>query len=352
MKKITIYIVLILAVSVGIWFGTKQSTIPDIAKNKRLLSPIASTYIIVKDTTLTRLLRVSGSLFPQDEITIAPEISGRIKRLFINEGSFVQKGSVLVKLEDAELQAQLSKVKALIDLAEINAKREKELLKGGGTSAELLERADNTVITLQSDFQMLKAAIAKTEIKAPFSGTIGLKEVSEGSFVSPGTKISHLVNSSPIRIECSIPEKYTSLIKKNMKIQFHVYGNEQSFEAKISAINPMIDPISRTTKIIALYSNKKEECKPGAFADIEIPLSVEEKAIIIPNEAIVPDIRGLRVFLLKQGKAKPKPIEAGMRTASSLEIIKGLNIGDTVLVAGASLMKAGSKVKAKPMYMK
>lgn len=352
MKKITIYIVLILAVSVGIWFGTKQSTIPDIAKNKRLLSPIASTYIIVKDTTLTRLLHVSGSLFPQDEITIAPEISGRIKRLFINEGSFVQKGSVLVKLEDAELQAQLSKVKALIDLAEINAKREKELLKGGGTSAELLERADNTVITLQSDFQMLKAAIAKTEIKAPFSGTIGLKEVSEGSFVSPGTKISHLVNSSPIRIECSIPEKYTSLIKKNMKIQFHVYGNEQSFEAKISAINPMIDPISRTTKIIALYANKKEECKPGAFADIEIPLSVEEKAIIIPNEAIVPDIRGLRVFLLKQGKAKPKPIEAGMRTASSLEIIKGLNIGDTVLVAGASLMKAGSKVKAKPMYMK
>ena len=352
MKKITIYIVLILAVSVGIWFGTKLSTIPDIAKNKRLLSPIASTYIIVKDTTLTRLLHVSGSLFPQDEIAIAPEISGRIKRLFINEGSFVHKGSVLVKLEDAELQAQLSKVKALIDLAEINAKREKELLKGGGTSAELLERADNTVITLQSDFQMLKAAIAKTEIKAPFSGTIGLKEVSEGSFVSPGTKISHLVNSSPIRIECSIPEKYTSLIKKNMKIQFHVYGNEQSFEAKISAINPMIDPISRTTKIIALYSNKKEECKPGAFADIEIPLSVEEKAIIIPNEAIVPDIRGLRVFLLKQGKAKPKPIEAGMRTASSLEIIKGLNIGDTVLVAGASLMKAGSKVKAKPMYMK
>lgn len=352
MKKITIYIVLILAVSVGIWFGTKHSTIPDISKNKRLLSPIASTYIIVKDTTLTRLLHVSGSLLPQDEIAIAPEISGRIKRLFINEGSFVQKGSVLVKLEDAELQAQLSKVKALIDLAEINAKREKELLKGGGTSAELLERADNTVITLQSDFQMLKAAIAKTEIKAPFSGTIGLKEVSEGSFVSPGTKISHLVNSSPIRIECSIPEKYTSLIKKNMKIQFHVYGNEQSFEAKISAINPMIDPISRTTKIIALYSNKKEECKPGAFADIEIPLSVEEKAIIIPNEAIVPDIRGLRVFLLKQGKAKPKPIEAGMRTASSLEIIKGLNIGDTVLVAGASLMKAGSRVKAKPMYMK
>ena len=352
MKKITIYIVLILAVSVGIWFGTKHSTIPDISKNKRLLSPIASTYIIVKDTTLTRLLHVSGSLFPQDEIAIAPEISGRIKRLFIKEGSFVQKGSVLVKLEDAELQAQLSKVKALIDLAEINAKREKELLKGGGTSADLLERADNTVITLQSDFQMLKAAIAKTEIKAPFSGTIGLKEVSEGSFVSPGTKISHLVNSSPIRIECSIPEKYTSLIKKNMKIQFHVYGNEQSFEAKISAINPMIDPISRTTKIIALYSNKKEECKPGAFADIEIPLSVEEKAIIIPNEAIVPDIRGLRVFLLKQGKAKPKPIEAGMRTASSLEIIKGLNIGDTVLVAGASLMKAGSRVKAKPMYMK
>ena len=352
MKKITIYIVLILAVSVGIWFGTKHSTIPDISKNKRLLSPIASTYIIVKDTTLTRLLHVSGSLFPQDEIAIAPEISGRIKRLFINEGSFVHKGSVLVKLEDAELQAQLSKVKALIDLAEINAKREKELLKGGGTSAELLERADNTVITLQSDFQMLKAAIAKTEIKAPFSGTIGLKEVSEGSFVSPGTKITHLVNSSPIRIECSIPEKYTSLIKKNMKIQFHIYGNEQSFEAKISAINPMIDPISRTTKIIALYSNKKGECKPGAFADIEIPLSVEEKAIIIPNEAIVPDIRGLRVFLLKQGKAKPKPIEAGMRTASSLEIIKGLNIGDTVLVAGASLMKAGSKVKAKPMYMK
>lgn len=352
MKKITIYIVLILSVSIGVWFGTKQSTIPDISQNKRVLSPIISTYIIVKDTILTRLLHVSGSLLPQDEIAIAPEISGRIKRLFINEGSVVHKGSILVKLEDAELQAQLSKVKALIDLAEINAKREKELLKGGGTSAEFLERADNTVITLQSDFQMLKAAIAKTEIRAPFSGTIGLKEVSEGSFVLPGTKISQLVNATPIRIECSIPEKYTSFIKKNMNIQFYMYGNKHQFDAIISAINPMIDPISRTTKIIALYSNKKGECKPGAFADIEIPLSVDEKAIMIPNEAIVPDIRGLRVFLLKQGKAKPKPIEAGMRTASLLEIIKGLNIGDTVLVAGASLMKPGSKVKAKPMNTK
>ena len=352
MKKISMYIVLILAVSAGIWFGNKKSTIPDIAKNKRVLPPITSTYIIVKDTVLTRLLHVSGSLLPQDEIAIAPEINGRIKKLYINEGSVVQKGTILVKLDDADLQAQLNKVKALISLAEINAKREKELLKGGGTSSELLEKADNTVITLQSDFQLLKVAISKTEIKAPFSGTIGLKEVSEGSFVSPGTTISHLVNSSPIRIECSIPEKYTPLIKKNMKIQFHIYGNEQSFEAKISAINPMIDPISRTTKIIALYPNTKGECKPGAFADIEIPLSVEEKAILIPNEAIVPDIRGLRVFLLKQGKAKPKPIEAGMRTASSLEILKGLNIGDTVLVAGASLMKPGSKVKAKPMNIK
>jgi membrane fusion protein (multidrug efflux system) len=311
-------------------------------------TPTAVTFSIVRDTLFTRSIIVTGSLAPHDMVRIAPEIAGRITSVSFTEGAKVSQGQVLAKLDDSELQAQLTKLKALLALAETNAKREQSLLQGGGTSQELFERAENTVTTLLADIAVVKAAIAKTIIKAPFAGTVGIKQLSKGSYVSPGSVITELVNTTPIRIEASIPERHGMNLKKGMKIQFRQAGNPTIHEAVIHAINPMIDNATRTISIIAVHKNSQNEFKPGAFAEIILPMSQPEPTILIPTEAAVPDIRGLRVFVLRNGKAIPQPIITGMRLDASLEIVKGLSIGDSLIISGASLLKPNSPVQAKP----
>ena len=314
-------------------------------------APSAVTYIVVKDTLFSRSIKVTGNLAPQDMVRIAPEIGGRIRTLSFREGASIGKGAIIAKLDDSELQAQLLKFKALLTLAETNTKREQSLLLGGGTSQELYDRAENSVITILADIAVIKAAIAKTEIRAPFSGIIGIKKISEGSYVSPGTVITELVNVKPIRIECAVPERYAKSMNKGMNITFVESGDSEQHVASIYAINPIIDNATRTIGIIAHHKNGQAQFKPGGFVEVTLPLTTTESTILIPTEAAVPDIRGLRVFILQKGKAIPRPIITGMRTDASLEIVKGLSIGDTLIVSGASLLKPKSPVKAQPHWM-
>ena len=314
-------------------------------------APSAVTYIVVKDTLFSRSIKVTGNLAPQDMVRIAPEIGGRIRTLSFREGASIGKGAIIAKLDDSELQAQLLKFKALLTLAETNTKREQSLLLGGGTSQELYDRAENSVITILADIAVIKAAISKTEIRAPFSGIIGIKQISEGSYVSPGTVITELVNVKPIRIECAVPERYAKSMNKGMNITFVESGDSEQHVASIYAINPIIDNATRTIGIIAHHKNGQAQFKPGGFVEVTLPLTTTESTILIPTEAAVPDIRGLRVFILQKGKAIPRPIITGMRTDASLEIVKGLSIGDTLIVSGASLLKPKSPVKAQPHWM-
>ena len=314
-------------------------------------APSAVTYIVVKDTLFSRSIKVTGNLAPQDMVRIAPEIGGRIRTLSFREGASIGKGAIIAKLDDSELQAHLLKFKALLTLAETNTKREQSLLLGGGTSQELYDRAENSVITILADIAVIKAAIAKTEIRAPFSGIIGIKQISEGSYVSPGTVITELVNVKPIRIECAVPERYAKSMNKGMNITFVESGDSEQHVASIYAINPIIDNATRTIGIIAHHKNGQAQFKPGGFVEVTLPLTTTESTILIPTEAAVPDIRGLRVFILQKGKAIPRPIITGMRTDASLEIVKGLSIGDTLIVSGASLLKPKSPVKAQPHWM-
>lgn len=347
MKRIIAIVFAILVLGLIIIFKPSGKTSPK-GIGGAAKAPIAVTFAIVRDTVFTRSMIVTGNLAPHDMVRIAPEIAGRINSLSFTEGSRVAQGQVIAKLDDSELQAQLSKLKALLALAETNAKREQSLLLGGATSQELFERAENTVTTILADIAVVKAAITKTSIRAPFSGTIGMKQLSKGSYVSPGSVITELVNTKPIRIEASIPERHGTHLKKGMTIQFRQAGDPTMHEAIIHAVNPLIDNATRTIGIIALNKNLHDEFKAGSFAEIILPLSNPEPTILIPNEAVVPDIRGQRVFVLRNGKAIPQPIITGVRTDASLEILKGISIGDTLIISGASLVKPNAPVKAKP----
>lgn len=347
MKRILIILSIIAILGLLYFIKPEKTAMPGAGPGKGAKGPSSVTYIIVNDTLFSRSIKVTGNLAPQDMVRIAPEIGGRIRSLSFREGASIGKGAIIAKLDDSELQAQLTKLKALLALAETNAKREKSLLLGGGTSQELYDRAENSVTTILADIAVVKAAIAKTEIRAPFSGIIGIKQLSEGSYVSPGMVITDLVNAQPIRIECAVPERYARSMKKGMNITFIESGESEEHTANIHAINPMIDNATRTVGIVAHHKNAQSQFKPGGFVEVRLPLTTTESTILIPTEAAVPDIRGLRVFILQNGKAIPRPIVTGMRTDASLEIVKGLSIGDTIIVSGASLLKPKAPVKAQ-----
>lgn len=300
---------------------------------------------IVKPERLSNTIVSTGTLLANEEVELRSETSGKITKIYFKEGSRVRKGDLLVKINDSDLQAQLQKAKVLKERAEQNEYRQKMILKKEGTTQENYEKAQSDLNSQIADIELIKAQIAKTEIRAPFDGTIGLKSVSEGSYLSPTTKIASLQNTGMIKVDFSIPEKYSNLVKPGNSVTFTIQGTSDKYSAKIYAIEPKIDPLTRTLQIRAVTDNKAGRIHPGAFAKVELFLNEIQDAIMIPTESLVQDIKGTKVFVCKNGKAASKAIELGIRKESAIQVTNGLQTGDTVITTGILQLKAGMPVK-------
>ncbi|MBA3901208.1 MAG: efflux RND transporter periplasmic adaptor subunit [Bacteroidetes bacterium] len=290
------------------------------------------------------LIRSTGTTLSHDEVNIQSEVNGRIVKIHFTEGSMVNKGQLLVKLDDEELQALLKKSILEKKLAEEREQRHKRLLEIEAISQEEYDATKNAYEVFAAHISMLKAQIQKTEIRAPFSGTIGLRNVSEGAIIAPGAFIASLQNFSPIKLDFSVPEKYARQINPETEIFFTIEGSTETFTAKVFAIEPRIDPVSRTLKIRALSSNKEGKILPGAFANVSVQLGKASMVIRIPSQAIIPDISGAKVFTLKDGKATLTEVTTGIRTDARVHINSGLQEGDTVITSGILQIKSGMPV--------
>jgi membrane fusion protein (multidrug efflux system) len=249
------------------------------------------------------------------------------------EGSIVKKGDLLIKINDADLQAQLHKNELDKKLAEDRLKRNEKLLMMKGISQEEYDALQNAVSSLDADRDVIMAQIAKTEIRAPFSGTIGLKSVSEGSFVTPQTVIA------------SIPEKYAMRVKKGDEIVFTAGSSNNQFKGNIYAIEPKVDDLTRTVQIRALCPNTKAQVIPGAFARVTLKLEQQNDALMIPTQSVVPILKGKQVFVLRSGKAEAVKVETGIRNDTTIQVISGLNENDTVITTGMISLRPGADVK-------
>ena len=192
---------------------------------------------------------------------------------------------------------------------------------------------------------MIQAQIAKTTIRAPFSGKIGLRNISPGTYVTPTTIITKLVSSSQVKISFSIPEKYASEIENNATITFTIPNNPQKFSAKIYAIEPEIETATRTLKIRAIADNSNGKLLPGTFATIDLSLKNIKDAIVIPTEAVVPIQNGKVVYIANNGKAKEVKIETLARTAKDVVVTSGIKSGDTLLTSGVMSLKDEADIK-------
>ncbi len=301
---------------------------------------------IAKEESNSNEIYASGSFVANEEVELRSEASGKIIRLFIKEGSTVSKGQLIAKLNDADIVAKLKKVKYEEELAAQIEARQKKLLDINGISKEEYDIAVNKVNLLSADKEGLQVALSQTEVRAPFTGRIGLKNISVGAYVSPNTAIATLVQTNPIKMDFSIPEKYVSRIATTRKISLSIEGINFTKEATIIAIDPKIDETLRTLKVRASLANPNGAIMPGMFAKVNVPLG-SSKSIMVSTEAIIPFVGGKKIYVMKKGKAIETTITTGLRTGTKVEVLQGLSIGDTVIVSGIMNLKNEQSVKMK-----
>jgi membrane fusion protein, multidrug efflux system len=290
----------------------------------------ASGYVLVP-TNMNEMVYSTGSLLPDEEVELAFETSGKVVGLYFEEGRKVQKGELLAKINDKPLQAQLLKLQAQKKLVEEREYRQRQLLDRDAISRESYDQVATELQSIEADMMLIEARIAETELRAPFDGIVGLRMISEGAIATTQTKIIRLVKTSPLKIEFSIPERYSGEVEAGFPITFVVDGYPEPFGAKVYAIDPKVDINTRTILVRALYPNRNEELKPGRFASVRARLSEIENAVSIPTEALIAEMSGEKVFIFENGKAKERKVETGLRTESHIQIREGLNFGDTLL---------------------
>jgi membrane fusion protein (multidrug efflux system) len=309
--------------------------------------PLSVTAIVVSSKDFSNAISLSGSIEANENVEIRSEVSGIVEKISFSEGTNVSKGQVLLKVNDIELRAQLSQAITKQKLASENERRAKLLLQKEAISQEEYEIASAEFISLKAQTQLIQAQIAKTTIRAPFSGKIGLRNISPGTYVTPTTLITKLVSSSQVKISFSIPEKYASEIENNAAILFTIPNNPQKFTAKIYAIEPEIETATRTLKIRAIADNSNGKLLPGTFATIELSLKNIKDAIVIPTEAVVPIQNGKVVYIANNGKAKEVKIETLARTSKDVVVTSGIKSGDTLLTSGVMALKDEADIKVK-----
>ncbi len=349
MKKIPNWIIIsvLLALIVGskfLFFPKKEDK--SLLNKSKSKGPIAVNYFVVKSTKLNNNVFASGKIGAFNQIDIMPEIGGKITSIFFKEGETVTKGSVLVKLNDADWQAQLLKSKTQISLSEQKVERLKKLLEIKGISQEELDIQQNELNSLKAEQAYILAQLAKTTITAPFSGVIGLKNLSEGAYVTPNTPITSLVQLSPLYVEFSIPEKYINQFRKDITIQFtseHDNGKD-IHSAKIYAVEPRIDELTKTLKARASY-NGSSLLYPGSFVKVFANLGETQHALMVPTQCVIPTLKGQKVFISRHGIAAEIFVKIGVRTDEQIQIIEGLTEGDTLITTGLFSIKKDLPLK-------
>lgn len=294
---------------------------------------------------MNNTINVTGSILANESVELTSELTGKISRIYFKEGDKVQKGDVLVRIDDEELRAQLEKLKHTKRLYEEVESRMAQLLERDAISQEEYDIALTESRTSAADIKVLEAQIAKATIRAPFTGIIGLRYVSEGSYISPSVRIANLYSIEPAKVEFSVPGRYSQVVSAGDQIRFLTEGDSEVFTGEVYAIEPQIDPVTRTLLVRALSPNKDRKLIPGQFVRISLTLENKQNAIMVPTMAIVPEADEHLVYVVKDGKAVSQKVNIGFRGAQDVEVVSGLSDGDSVIVAGIQLVKEGSAVR-------
>ena len=318
----------------------KSTSAPD--NNKRRILNVNA--LVIRPQMLTDEIQINGSLVPDEEVDLSFETSGKITEINFDEGREVRKGQLLAKVNDRSLQAQLLKLESQLKLAQDRVYRQSALLKKDAVSQEALEQVTTELASLNADIELVKSNIALTELRAPFDGVIGLRQVSLGQYASPNTVVAKLTRITPLKIEFAVPERYAAEVAKGTNLTFRVEGVLKDYSATVYAFESKIDPITHTLPMRGLYANTKGELLPGRYASVTLKRAEIDDAIAIPSESIVPEMGKDLVYVYRSGKAQPVEITSGIRTANQVQVLQGLQAGDTIITSGTLQLRTGLPV--------
>lgn len=305
---------------------------------------IPVTVSLAKSEQIIDGIRAQGSLMPNEEIDVASEIAGKINSINFNEGSPVQKGDLLVKVNDDDLQAQAKRYEFQEQNLRKKLERQRVLLEKEAISGEMFDQIQTEYNVLLADIEVLKVKIDRCRIKAPFSGTIGFRSVSDGSYIQVGSKIARLVDNNTLKLEFSIPEKYTELPLVGTTIYFSTKASDERHTSRIYAMEPKLEANTRTIILRGLYNNATDRLKPGMSISVTIPTSALSTTLMIPTEAIIPAMDSKSVWVVRDGKPVLTVVETGTRLESKIEVTKGLIEGDSVIVTGLMQLREGASI--------
>ena len=315
------------------------------SQNNKGQGPTIVDVIIAGKTSLHSTVEVNGTVIPLETVSISPEIAGRLTYINIPDGARVAKGTVLAKLNDADLQANLNKTKVLLDMAVKTEQRLKKLLTINGINQADYDLALNQVNSYKADLAIIQAQIDKTVVKAPFSGILGLRQISPGAYVTPSTVLSTLQQADRVKIDFNVPETYTELVKKGTSVMIQTNAGASKRKAVVIASEPQINATTRNLKIRALLNGAP--LHPGSFVKVFIANNSRNNVIMVPTNAIIPEAKTKKMIVVRDGMGEMVEVETGTREAGSVEIIKGIQTGDSVVVSGVLFVRPKSPVKVR-----
>ena len=306
--------------------------------------PLPAEGYTVAAATVRDTVPALGTLVANESVTIVGESSRRVTAIHCQEGALVAKGDLLFKLDDADLRADLMRLEGRLGLARATEERQRELVAQKLVSEQEYDRAQAELVAIRGEIEVVKVALAKTEIRAPFAGRVGLRRVSEGAYINPNTALTTLQDLSQLKLDFTLPERYADEVRGGQAFTFRVEARGEAFQGRVVAVEPVIDTTTRSLLVRGVVPNPRGLLTPGASAAVEFEIESGD-GILIPSRALVPSIKGHSVFVLRDGRAAEQEVTIGLRTAERVQILAGLRLGDTVLTSNLLRLRAGAPVR-------
>lgn len=300
--------------------------------------------LVIQPQLFENNILTTGTLSASEEVELRPEISGRVVSVQFQEGKHVSQGEVLIRINDEELQAQLKRKRLEEKLAAEDERRKKALLDIDGISREEYDKSLNSLNMIKAEREVIESQIAKTRIVAPFDGIVGLRYVSQGSFITPSTRVATIQDIDSLKVEFSVPERHATQIHEGTRVMVQVGNSQEWREGTVYAVEAKVDRATRTIKARAVLPYSDGHLIPGSFSKVKITLQRFPDAVMIPSGAVVPQLEGEYVFVCRNGSAYSVPVTVGVRTDRDVQITDGLAAGDTLITTGLLQLTEGKAV--------
>lgn len=312
--------------------GTPAGTVVEVARAKLTILPGTITAI--------------GTLRSDESVSIRPEVSGRISEILFREGQAVEQGAVMVRLDASIQRAETQQAEANLALAKSRLDRARDLFSKNFISAQARDEAESNFKIAQAAFDLATARLTKLEIRAPFSGLVGLRQVSAGDYIKDGQDIANLEGIDPLKVDFRVPEIYLKKVSVNQNLQITLDAlPDVVFAGRVYAINPLVDAGGRAIVVRAIVKNTGHRLRPGMFARVRLLTDDKKETLTLPEQSIVPAGDEFFVFRVIDGRAVRTKVEIGQRTEGLVEIVNGLKPSETVVTAGQIKIRDGAAVK-------